>query len=70
MPPIMEAPTWQGEVVLDEPREIVVDEDALSLRFRAQMETVLAPIAILVVAAIVIARFRRVGLGKAVSRAA
>ena len=57
----------QGEVALDQGGEIVVDEDALSPRFRAEIEAVLAPLAVVVVFAAFVARFRRAGQ---VSRAA
>lgn len=48
-----------SEVALDGRSEIVVDEDALSPRFRAQMEATLAPLAVIVVVAVFVARIRR-----------
>lgn len=58
----VEVPSGQGG-------EIVVDEDALSPRFRAQMEATLAPLAVIVVFAVLVARLRR-SAAREVSRAA
>ena len=58
-----------SEVPLDGRSEIVVDEDALSPRFRAQMEATLAPLAVLIVVAAFVARLRR-SVAREVPRAA
>ena len=48
-----------SEVQLVQPREILVDEDALSPLFKAQLEALLQPLALLILAALAVSRFRR-----------
>lgn len=53
-------PDAQFEASLTQaPSSIEVDEDALSPRFRAQMEAVLAPLSVLLILALFVFHFRK-----------
>lgn len=56
-----DAAVEQGEVPSGQGGAIVVDEDALSPRFRAQLEATLAPLAVIIVVAVFVGRVRRLG---------
>lgn len=65
MPPMEPDPKSQSEVVLTPSKEILVDEDALSPGFRAQVERLGGALGILIIAALLVSRFRRAVLKEA-----